>query len=138
MPTNEDKLLDVLAKIGDLATKSAQTAPDPNGRRRKDHAREDDAQFGCYIKPLPRRLLAQAATTATKVNPINAAVLGPTVGLVGAPTPEMIAIVVGKCAQAHRELHGHNGERPTKPHRQPHERLGCRRIIRRNAGHGTN
>jgi hypothetical protein len=75
MDSGEKLLRDVLAQIAETAR--AASAP--------QHSEEDDAvssppapaDSGCFIKPLPRRLLVKAAQNAVRINPVNAPARGP-------------------------------------------------------------
>jgi hypothetical protein len=105
MTISDENFRETLSKIAELASGAVKQggysadgsdrAHEDNGHRRGRH--KDGAQFGCFIKTLPTRVLVDAAETATRINPINAPVFGRTAELAaGLPTRMMASIVVSK------------------------------------------
>jgi hypothetical protein len=74
-----DRLHEALAKIAEVARMAANGSEYLNTQHDKEgseHAAET-YQMACSPKALPKRLLAKAAETAVKINPVNAPVFGP-------------------------------------------------------------
>jgi hypothetical protein len=107
MDEREEGLAQTLTRIADAAQAAlnggkAATAPQ---RPRQEHAHAhahdapDGSGIGCTIKSLPKRLLARAAETARRINPVNAPVFGPTAEMAFSDDvmePGKLAVLVGK------------------------------------------
>jgi hypothetical protein len=91
---SNDALLEALAKIAEVAN-TAIGAEHDHGPASED---VDDQDFiACTPKVLPKRLLAAAAKTAIKINPVNGLVFGPMASVGADIMPaEKIAVLTGK------------------------------------------
>src|SRR5687768_12972263 len=85
MDQREEGLTKALATIVDAATAALKGGKPATGGHQHGHGHghshsndaEGGADVGCAIKQLPKRLLAKAAETARRINPVNAPVFGP-------------------------------------------------------------
>ena len=100
MIENEGRLLEALDKIAEIARAAAG-----NGQRsgQEDYdtpiRAPQDFELGCTLKALPARLLVSAAETATKINPVNAPLLGSPAGSAAdfhIDEPQRIAVLTSK------------------------------------------
>jgi hypothetical protein len=101
-----DRLREALAKIAEVARTAANgdEYPDTEHDDRSEYTPET-YQLGCTLKSLPQRLLAKAAETAIKINPVNAPVFGSLPALAGelaaiaadlVMDPQRLTILTGK------------------------------------------
>jgi hypothetical protein len=94
-----ERLRKALARIAEVA----REAGNGNSRARQNDDHEDDEGPpvdvpGCTIKALPKRLLLKAATTAMRINPVNAPLAAPTGAgsSLGVMDPMQIAVLTAK------------------------------------------
>ena len=99
MSENEKRLHDALAKIAEVASAAVNGGNYSEHRHDDDESAEDtETLHVCTPKALPKRLLLKAAETATRINPVNAPMLGPLAALgVNVPSdPLAIAVLTSK------------------------------------------
>ena len=77
MPNNDQKLRDALLRIAEIANQTANdlSPADSNGSGSHRHAGGAEAP-SCSVRSLPQRVRIDAAHTATRINPMNAPVIG--------------------------------------------------------------
>jgi Astacin (Peptidase family M12A) len=107
MDQREEGLTKALATIVDAATAALKAGKPAAGGHPHGHGRgpshqndaEGGADVGCAIKQLPKRLLAKAAETARRINPVNAPVFGPVALMAFADDvtePAKLSVLIGK------------------------------------------
>lgn len=95
MSEHEKQLREALAKIAEIAGAFANDEhSDEHGNGQAPEQAPREVELACMPKPLPRRLLVQAAQTATKINPVNAPRFGALAEAVVGLQPEPLRIAV--------------------------------------------
>jgi hypothetical protein len=110
MSDRENRMRTALEKIAELAQSGLLEDEQSSGGQLPSGVLEGSNEFteprtleatpdyGCTLKTLPVRLLESAADVATKVNPMNAPVVGPVaaLGMSDVSLPQMISVLVSK------------------------------------------
>ncbi|MBO3463222.1 M12 family metallopeptidase [Aetokthonos hydrillicola Thurmond2011] len=84
MSQNNQGLYEAIAKLAEVANGLGNSTEDFDEECKGDQKLESPSHKGvpgCTLKFLPKRLLVEAAKTATKINPVNAPLLRPVVAL---------------------------------------------------------
>ena len=101
MSTSEVLYRTALAQISDITTRALPSAAPASAVRRRSGSRAGAGaaglrDIGCYIKPVPPRLLVKAAQAAAHHNPLNVPAHWMLARLADLPIPPHIAVTVSK------------------------------------------